>query len=126
MGVTIHKTGEAPSEQLVAAAKAYETVTDSTGRAISVRKLTPFDCMQMSKVVGGESATNQMYMVYAMVAYSVKEINGETVVPPRTERELETIVQRLGEEGFEAASEAVGGFYAKMADKKAALAEAKK
>jgi hypothetical protein len=111
MGVTIKKSGEAPSEQIRSAARATETVTDELGRSITVKKLSPFDRMQLNKAVGAENSANQNYMVYAAVAFSVKDLDGEAVITPRTEREVELIVQRLGEEGFEAAATALGSMY---------------
>ena len=125
MAVTIKKSGDAPSEQIRKAASVTETVTDEQGRSITVKKLSPFDRMQLNKAVGAENSANQNYMVYAAVAYSVKELDGEQMITPRTEREVEHIVQRLGEEGFEAAATALGSMYA-TADSEGVLEAAKK
>ena len=104
-------TSESPTDTIVKKAAERVTVKDSKGRSIAIKKLTPLDRMRMSKAAGADNATNQPYMLYALVACSVVSIDGEGSIVPTTERQLETAIEVLGEEGYEAALEAVIEMY---------------
>ena len=105
--VTIKKAGETPTDRVVNAANERTVVTDSKGRTIEVRKLTPLDRMRMSRAAGSENATNQPYMVYALVAFSTANIGGHEKMIPQSQGHLEAVISELGEEGYEAVLSAV-------------------
>ena len=109
--VTITHAGEAPSEQIVKKASERTTVEDARGRSIAIRKLSPLDRMRMSKAAGAENSTNQPYMLYALVACSVVSVDGNEQIVPTNERQLEAAISLLGEEGYEAALDAVIKMY---------------
>ena len=115
--VTIHKAGETPSEKIIKAATDRTVVTDERGRTIEVRKMTPLDRMRMSRAAGPENATNQPYMIYALVACSTASIDGDEMVTPQNQVQLEAAISRLGEEGYEAVLNAVVGFYSDSGEK---------
>lgn len=79
---------------------AYET--DSRGRRIAIRKMGPLDRMRLFKAIGPANSKIEEYVGYAQMAYSVAEIDGEMIPPFTSELQCEAMVQRLGDEGFEA------------------------
>jgi hypothetical protein len=93
---------ETPSQLLMMAAVQLETVTDDLGRRLTLRHLTALDRFRLFKTVGGELAQNPPYFGMAALAASVIDIDGVPVPPPMTEGQLESLVQRLGDEGIEA------------------------
>jgi hypothetical protein len=121
--VTITHTGDAPSEQIVKKANERTIVTDARGRSIAVRKLTPLDRMRMSKAAGAENATNQPYMLYALVACSVVAIDGDDQIIPTNDRQLEAAISLLGEDGYDAALEAVIAMYGSQSEETIAAAK---
>ena len=123
--VTITHAGDAPSEQIVKKANERTIVTDARGRSIAVRKLSPLDRMRMSKAAGAENSTNQPYMLYALVACSVVAIDGDDQIIPTNQNQLEAAISLLGEEGYDAALEAVIGMYGN-AQSEETIAAAKK
>lgn len=105
--VTVHKAAEpsldaSPSEQVVKAASAVVTVNDDRGRAISIKKLGPVERMRMFKVIGPDGARNEAYLSIAALAFLVVSIDGEDVIRPTSELQVEAIIQRLGDEGLDA------------------------
>jgi hypothetical protein len=93
---------ETPSQLLIAAAARLETASDSLGRRLTMRRLTAVDRLRLFKAVGPELAQNPPYFGMAALAATVIDIDGVPVPPPTTEAQLESLVQRLGDEGIEA------------------------
>ncbi|OGB23354.1 MAG: hypothetical protein A3I66_01430 [Burkholderiales bacterium RIFCSPLOWO2_02_FULL_57_36] len=50
----------------------------------------------------GDSAKNQVYMAMIMPLFWIVQIHGEPQPMPSTKRELEALIQRLGDAGIEA------------------------
>jgi hypothetical protein len=99
---------DAPSADIVANAPDRSVdIVDSTGRVLTIRFLKPLDRMRLIAAVGGELAKNEMYLGYAVLAASVTAINGDLIPKPRTVREIEFLVDRLGDEGLEAVGEGI-------------------
>ncbi len=103
MRVQIEKSGEPGSPEPASAALARVetslTVTDARGRVIVVRRLTPVERLRSKKVIGG---INDDYYLEALPAYMVAAIDGETLIKPMNELQLEGLISRLGDEGLEA------------------------
>ena len=99
----VNVSGQAvsPSSQ-VAAASGLKHEKDSRGRLIGVVKPSVLDRYRVLKMLGGETAGNQHALGYAMLACAVREIDGQPVPMPNTERQIEALIDRLGDEGFEA------------------------
>lgn len=92
--VTIQK----PSEAIVAAANQLETIVAGE-MVIGLKKPGILAQYRIVEVVG-DSAKNQVYMNMIMPVLWVAEINGEPQPQPSTKRELEALIQRLGEDGI--------------------------
>jgi hypothetical protein len=93
---------ETPSQLLIVAAAQLGTTSDKFGRRLTVRRLSALDRLRLFKAVGSELAQNAPYFGLAALAASVIDIDGVPVPPPMTEAQLESLVQRLGDEGIEA------------------------
>jgi hypothetical protein len=91
-----------PSAQLISQTKKTASTTDDRGRVLVVKYLSTLDRMRIAKLLGGELAKNEVYLGYATLAYTVTEIDGDAVPPPATVREIEFLVDRLGDEGLTA------------------------
>lgn len=114
MKATIRKNGAAdgaasdtPSGAIVGAAMKTRTVIDALGRSITVRKFSPLQKMKFAEVIGPAASQNERYVGFAALAAAVIEIDGEKIGFPASKRELEAMVQRLDEEGFEAIGPAI-------------------
>jgi hypothetical protein len=101
MQVEIHD-GSALASGKPPAKPGLHYVDDAQGRRLGVRKIGPLERMRLFKVIGPVNSQNPQYLGYAMLAYSVAEIDGEPSAPPATEPQMEMLVQRLGEDGFDA------------------------
>jgi hypothetical protein len=113
---------DTPSQEI--AKTVTETVENTRGREIVVRKLKPRDRMLLMELIGGENAQNGPYLGYATLAYSVESIDGQLQPAPRTKVALEALVQKLDDEGLDAIGEAFKKIYpsaAQAADEQAAL-----
>jgi hypothetical protein len=102
--VTINHEGhvDTPSKRIISDANKAVAATDATGRLIGVRKMLPLDRMRMFEVVGSENAKNEPYLGYAALAFHVSSIDGDAVAQPATKRQLEALIQRLGDDGLNA------------------------
>lgn len=89
-----------PSETLVRAAPARKTarLTLESGRTVTVKRLSPLERMMVAKAVGSELVTNALYANYALVACSITEIEGVAVSLPSSQREIEVLIFRLGDD----------------------------
>jgi hypothetical protein len=91
-----------PSGSIVAAAIAESEATDSLKRKIRFRNLLALDKLRLLKAAGPILSENQRWMGMAMLAASVTKID-EWIAPfPTSERHIEMLVSRLGDEGLEA------------------------
>jgi hypothetical protein len=97
-------TEQTPSQAITA--QKSVTVSDARGRKIEVRKLKTLDRMRLVELVGAANAANEQYLGFAMLAYSVSSIAGNPVGRPTTKLALESIVQELDDDGFDAVSKA--------------------
>lgn len=97
---------ETPSQQVVQAAASTATVVSDEGRTITVTKLGPLKRMRLFEIIGPEAARNEKYVGIAALACAVTHIDGERVPSPNTKREVEALVDRLGDDGLNAVGEA--------------------
>lgn len=81
------------------------TVVDELDRRITVKFLSALDRMRLAKVLGSKEATNEVYMGYAALAFAVTKVDDEDVAT-NTIREIEFMVERLGDEGLAAVGQA--------------------
>jgi hypothetical protein len=95
-----------PTQDVIAAANVTAKV-QSGAMSITIRKLLPIDRMRLASAIGPENVKNDLYLAYASLAYYVTEIDGETIPRPKSPREVEAIVQRLGDDGLTAVGEGI-------------------
>lgn len=95
------------SARIIADANRVEYATDKRGRRIGVRQLEFIDIHRLTKVIGGETASNQVAFAQVLGAASVVEIDGEVIARPGTNLQIEALMIRLGLDGVAAAQEAL-------------------
>ena len=66
------------------------------------RSLTALDTLRLFKAAGPVLAQNEPWLSMAGLAFSVLEIDGVPVPPPATEAQIESLIDRLGDEGLAA------------------------
>jgi hypothetical protein len=101
------------------------TETDSLGRVITLRKpgmLAQYRFVEML----GKSADSESYMGMTMPLRFVSAIDDDDKIPCGTKRELEALIQRLGEEGVEAVMRGVGKHFQSTATAEEDKTEIKK
>lgn len=92
---------QTPSEQVALAANVIRYVTDASGRTIGWRALSALEDFDLSEISGGNS-TNQDWMMYATIAFGVRQIDQEQVARPINKNQLRAMVARLGHPGIAA------------------------
>lgn len=81
-------------------------VVDATGRKIGWRKLQALEAMDLSEIAA-QNSTNTGWMIYATLAYSVREIDGQKLALPKTKSALRARIQQLGDDGLDALTKAM-------------------
>ena len=99
---TMRQATETPSESVVNSAAQIQYEIDARGRKIGVVKHTAIARFRLMKILGPENAKNEPLVGNAMLAFLVREINGEQVMQPNSERQLEAIIERLDDDGLAA------------------------
>ncbi len=94
-----------PARSIVHQANATRTVTDSRGRKLVARRLTALDTLRLFKAAGPVLAQNEPWLSMAGLAFAVLEIDGVPVPPPATEPQIESLIDRLGEDGLAAVAD---------------------
>ena len=98
---------DTPSQEIIASGKAAVSVQDANGRDLGVRKINTLDRMRLLELVGPDLSNNDRYIGLAMLAYAVTSIGGDPILRPTSKAQLEAVVQRLDDDGFNAVSKAV-------------------
>src|ERR1700754_809486 len=89
-----------PVEQLLSTAKRTVEITDGLGRRIVLRKSGPLAQFKLVEALG-DTASNGTYLSMCNPLLFISTIDGDAV-SMRTKREIETLIDRLGDEGCEA------------------------
>lgn len=92
---------DTPSAQVVAQARAEVSVKDDRGREIVLRKPGVLAQYRLIEAIG-ESASNRVYLAMVMPLNYVASIDGDSVDILTTKRQIEALIQRLGDEGVDA------------------------
>ena len=90
-----------PSEKIISKADEEVAVTDSLGRTIIIRTPDVWDQYLLVEFLG-ENAKNDVYRAMCIPIMYVTSIDGEQVFKPASKKELQALVQRLGEVGISA------------------------
>lgn len=96
-----------PSQTIIREAAKTFTATDRKGRRLVLRRLTPLDTLRLFKAAGPVLAQNEPWLSLAGLAFSVLEIDGVPVPPPVTEAQIESLIDRLGDEGLTSIADVV-------------------
>ena len=91
-----------PSQTVVQQANSRVSTTDVKGRSLVLRRLTALDTLRLLKAAGPTLSQNEPWLAMAGLVFAIVEIDGVPVPPPVTEHQIESLVDRLGEEGLEA------------------------
>jgi hypothetical protein len=103
--VTVNE-GATPSKELIAQAAQEVTVTDSAGRVIALKKPGILSQFRLIKILG-DAAKNQVYVGMVMPLTYVVSVDGDPVLQPNTEREIDALIVRLDDHGVEAVMKGV-------------------
>jgi hypothetical protein len=93
-----------PAPVVVAPSKTTAIETDSRGRKIAVRKLMPLHWLRLY-AIAGELEKSESWMNLALLAFATTSIDGDPV-SINSRREIESCLDRLGEEGLSACARA--------------------
>jgi hypothetical protein len=96
-----------PSQSIVREAAKTFTAVDKSGRRLVVRRLTALDTLRLFKAAGPVLAQNEPWLSMAGLVFSVMEIDGVPVPAPATESQIESLIDRLGDEGLAAVADMV-------------------
>jgi len=93
-----------PTESVAQEAPADPNVAiDVRGRRLTIKQIDVLYESRLARIVGAEAASNTTYMLgYVFPAVSVSCIDGDEVMPPASQREIDALIQRLGREGISA------------------------
>lgn len=89
-----------------------ESVTDSRGRVLTLRKMGALEKLRLFKACGVH-ASNEPYLGTAMLAFYVSAIDGTPAPVPTNDGQIEARVAKLGDEGLEAVGNALAATSAK-------------
>ncbi len=91
-----------PSQAIIREATETFTATDKKGRRLVLRRRSALDTLRLFKAAGPILAQNEPWLSMAGLAFSVLEIDGVPVPPPGTEPQIESLIDRLGDDGLAA------------------------
>jgi len=93
---------ESPTRIHLATVTALQTISDSEGQRITIRRLSALDKLRLFKAAGPTLAQNHLWLGMATLACSVSAINDVPVPMPTNELQVEALVSRLGDSGITA------------------------
>lgn len=82
-------------------------IRDDSGRNIKIRRINALDRLRLLKVAGRELSQNEAWLNMAVLTLAVVEIDGVPRVMPTTERQIESAVMELCDNGLRAIAEAL-------------------
>jgi hypothetical protein len=91
-----------PADEILRSANKLLTTTDEVGRVLIVRRPTALDTLRLFKAAGPVLAENEPWLAIATMAYAVQSIDDVPVPSPTSEKQIEAVVQQLGDQGLEA------------------------
>jgi hypothetical protein len=91
-----------PSDVILRSADENLVTTDEVGRVLVIRRPTALDTLRLFKAAGPVLAQNEPWLAIATLACSVESIDDVPVPTPSNEKQIEAVVQKLGDQGLEA------------------------
>ncbi len=98
---------DTPTTRHLQAAQQTQTIEDSDGRTLTIRRLTALDRLRLFKAAGPSLAQNHLWLGMATLACSTASIDDIPVPPPTNEAQIEALVSRLGDPGLAAIAHAL-------------------
>lgn len=98
---------QSPTQHHLASISGAQTVTDSEGRSLTIRRLGALDKLRLFKAAGPVLAQNHLWLGMATLACSVSAIDDIPIPPPVSEGQIEGLVSRLGDSGITAVAQAL-------------------
>jgi hypothetical protein len=96
-----------PSQSIIRSAIKSFTAVDKTGRRLMVRRLTALDTLRLFKAAGPILAQNEPWLSMAGLAFAILELDGVPIPPPTTETQIESLIDRLGDDGLAAIADTI-------------------
>lgn len=121
--LTLHDA-DSPTAQVIAQATAEHTVTDSNGRKVTLKKPGVLAQYRLIEALG-DAAKNETYVAMCIPLLYVSAIDGDYVTPLSSKILVETLIQRLSDEGVMAVMNGVRDHFG-VADPEADKAAIKK
>lgn len=81
-------------------------VKDARGRSLTVRRLGPLQRTRMFKVIGPTNSSNAALVGHYSLAVSVVAIGDGQIAFPQRERDIEEVLDKLGDDGLDAVAAA--------------------
>jgi hypothetical protein len=94
-----------PSETIQRDSLGSFAAVDKKGRRLLVRRLTALDTLKLFKAAGPVLSQNGSWLSMASLAFAVLEIDGVPIPAPTTEPQIESLVDKLGDDGLLAIAE---------------------
>src|SRR6201996_1534959 len=96
-----------PSQVIVRESTRTFTALDAKGRRLLVRHLTALDTLRLFKAAGPVLAQNEPWLSMAGLVFCVLDVDGVPVPAPTNEQQIESLIDRLGDEGLAAIADAI-------------------
>lgn len=82
----------------------WEIVTDASGRQLAVKELSALDQLDLAEACDSKADQNRYYFL-SLLASTVRAIDGQVMVFPRTNTVLRSHIAQVGTDGINAVSE---------------------
>jgi hypothetical protein len=96
-----------PTELILADTCKTIQIRDCLGRNLTVRRINAIDRLRLLKTAGPDLSQNDAWLNMAALTLSLMEIDGVPRPTPTNERQIETLVMELGDDGLRAIAEAL-------------------
>jgi hypothetical protein len=91
-----------PTQNVLSRVTETRAVIDAAGRRLLVRRATVIDTLRLLKAAGPLLAENQPWLGMAIMAMCVLSIDDLPIPAPQTEAQIESVFERLGDDGLAA------------------------
>ena len=82
------------------------TITDKRGRVLRLRRIGPLLRVRLYKLMGADNSRNIPLQGHYQMAVSVIQIDDEKIPFPTKEIQIDSLLDRLGDDGLEAIAQA--------------------
>jgi hypothetical protein len=96
-----------PTDLILVDANKTAEVTDGLNRRLTIRRINALDRLRLLKAAGPLLSQNDAWLNMAALVVSVVQINGIPRPTPINERQIESAISELGDDGLHAVAEAL-------------------